>query len=348
MENLLKPQCFLYKLNFVQNGTICRNFINASDVTDNELNDFLRIFFHEIKTWDCRNLTEKQVENRLDLTDEHPGKWKCVQFLRVEDFAPDCKKKKQNLVGRTYNITLLISLINGQKGGNDSKNEKILNFESRGTDLCFENLTKFNLTVRHYHLRLFKDVDKMTLRQRLDILYDNIKIDFFNFFKLEKMQLYVPIQNACPAVAVIDLDDTITDENKPTKLLNGDLTLQLLRICRKLFDRIVLWSFGRTSHVVSTLEYHGLNGFFDSIISFSQNTVEKKYPCKGFGYVKALLNERFDIHSVHYAVLFDDRWENNVGYDRHVLLTKHQTESELLGIAETLWKEKNEFTANCL
>ena len=128
---------------------------------------------------------------------------------------------------------------------------------------------------------------------------ENISFQYNNFHSFSN------IKNA--SVIVFDLDDTLIDkDNLP---LWTD-TRQAILECHKLFDFVILWSFGKSEHV-----YHGLRQCSLSESDFNWIITRRYFSddldCKGLGYIFNLLHAQFKVVSLHYSVLVDDLPENS-------------------------------------
>lgn len=119
------------------------------------------------------------------------------------------------------------------------------------------------------------------------------------------------------SVVVFDLDDTIIDEQGV--VFAKDL-LQGINILRSIYDYIGLWSHGSTNHVFKYVKQlcNEEKVKFDFVITRDHYTYNKSVI-----HVLNILNEKFNVESITYSCLVDDKFDNyNDDYSLFIHLVK--------------------------
>lgn len=143
---------------------------------------------------------------------------------------------------------------------------------------------------------------------------------------------YKNIQNTEKSVIVFDLDETLVYNQKT--LAYPEIFSDLQKY-RQIFDYIVLWSHGTTDYVNESLA--AINPHYDNDVPFKFDLmITRKHADidvfynKGLGYVLHELNTKFNVTSLKYAVLVDDKAFNFVNdYDLFVHLSKQPIQNRL-------------------
>ena len=107
------------------------------------------------------------------------------------------------------------------------------------------------------------------------------------------------------SVIVFDLDETIIDQDYR---LVCTYVRKVLQESRNIFDYMVLWSHGTTSHVQKAISLYKLNKLFDLVLT--RGRFQSECFNKGFGFVLKHLNKIYGISKVNLSVLVDDQDTN--------------------------------------
>lgn len=180
------------------------------------------------------------------------------------------------------------------------------------------NISYINNSVKHYSL-------KLNINKESDESY-NVHVDYlditlngsFNYeqyesdiqFKINIFHQHKPCKIA--SVAVVDLDDTLINEN--CEILIENLNNYLI-IMKRFFDYIIIWSHGNQSHVNYAFNsvLAPYKKYFSDIIARSS---QFKSNNKGIGIILRFLNRKYDVCQLSHTMLVDDQSCNyNRDYD---------------------------------
>lgn len=122
------------------------------------------------------------------------------------------------------------------------------------------------------------------------------------------------------SIAVLDLDDTLIDEKYDLIIDNLD---QYLMQLKKVYDYIVLWSYGCQQHVnvATSTTLRPYLKFFDCVIARGMSKTTHK---KGIGKLLAHLNAKLGVIELGHTLLVDDQKCNyNWDYDYFLHAPSH-------------------------
>ncbi len=190
------------------------------------------------------------------------------------------------------------------------------------------NIDEINNNIRCYSVQfVINDLEFSVKDENVNINFKHIfmsKNFNFNSFEME-IKFYLnaffnkpdryPLKKA--SVLVIDLDDTIINRN-------GDLIIEnfyeYLKIIKRTFTYVVLWSHGCQQHVnhIFQTTLKDYNKSFDMIIAKNSSVQLNN---KGIGYLLKVLNEKFNVEELTVSILVDDQklnYNNDYDYFLHV------------------------------
>lgn len=126
------------------------------------------------------------------------------------------------------------------------------------------------------------------------------------------------VEQKSATVVVFDLDDTIITPEY--KLFYNEILLDLEQF-REIFDYIVLWTHGTEDYLARRMR--DINFNFDIMMSRKRDIDDPPQMNKGLSAVLRCLNEKYNVKTIKYAVLVDDKLENyNQDYDFMLLIDK--------------------------
>ena len=206
-----------------------------------------------------------------------------------------------------------------------------VNQHSHPTSVIF--IRQITSLMGHYSIKL-----DITNHPEPDAQFLNVHVDylsyknFWNNYNRIRMDIHGAhsryinnIRETLPkSVIVFDLDETIISYDYQFVCSYVE---ELLIEARDMFDYMVLWSHGNTTHVQRALKLFNLSKLFDLVLT--RGRFQDKCFNKGFGFVLKLLNKNYGISNVKYSVLVDDQEANfNKDYTYFFKVDKKMTNKE--------------------
>lgn len=213
---------------------------------------------------------------------------------------------------------------------------------------CVIFIKQINSLIGHYSLKIYinnrnkvLETDNRRLNVHVDYLsygnfwknYNRISKDIYRVHSSFAKNI---IETLPKSIIVFDLDETIIDQDY---CLVCSYVKELLQESRAIFDYMVLWSHGNTSHVQRSIKLYEMDKLFDLVLTRGRF----QYECfnKGFGLVLKHLNKNHGISNVKYSVLVDDQEDNfNNDYSYYIKVDK--------AITNTQYKKKFTILKECI
>ena len=183
---------------------------------------------------------------------------------------------------------------------------------------CVIFIKQINSLIGHYSLKLdlyndhhtFPEIDKKKLNVHVDYLsYRILRLNYNqilrNTYNLHLNYVKNIIEPHPKSVIVFDLDETIIDQDYH---LVCSYVKEILQESRNIFDYMVLWSHGATSHVQKAISLYKLDKLFDLVLT--RGRFQNECFNKGFGFVLKHLNRIHGVSKVNLSILVDDQDTN--------------------------------------